>query len=167
MNTITITQAAAICGYDRSYFYKVIQRLNISVKKTNTGKSYLDPAELFRVIPADNLNMTLLEQYTGQKITTPQHNEKTQETTQDNELIKQLKSEIDFLKNQLCISQEQNALLLDTVNKQMLLLENKPQHHTNTDNTETQKTTPPQQPKKSIMDSDMKAMINRLKSKSK
>lgn len=38
-NHLTITQAAKICGYERSYFYKIIAKYNISIKKDGAGKS--------------------------------------------------------------------------------------------------------------------------------
>jgi hypothetical protein len=49
-NHLTITQAAKICSFERSYFYKIIKKYNISIKKDGAGKSYIDPAELCRAL---------------------------------------------------------------------------------------------------------------------
>ena len=135
-NHLTITQAAKVCGYERSYFYKIIAKYNISIKKDSTRKSFIDPAELCRALPPDMINNELLAQHTGN------NNTITQETTpspqQNNEVIELLKQQVKHLTEQLEISQKQVFSLLDTVNKQTLLLEHK---HTPTNNTTTQETT--------------------------
>ena len=141
-NHLTITQAAKICGYERSYFYKIIAKYNISIKKDYVSKkSYIDAAELCRVIPPESLNMTLLNELIDSTSTQQDNNAKTHETTLqnnvDNEVIEILKKQVKFLEQQLEISQLQVNTLLDTVNKQTLLLEHKttPAHNTKTHKT--------------------------------
>lgn len=136
-NHLTITQAAKICGYERSYFYKIIAKYNISIKKDGAGKSYIDPAELCRALPADMINNELLALHTGSSNAITPHT--TQEPQQNNEIIELLKQQVKHLTEQLEISQKQVFSLLDTVNKQTLLLEHKP---TTKQNIKPQETTP-------------------------
>jgi hypothetical protein len=138
MSRLSITQAAHVCNFERSYFYKIIKKYNISIKKDLTNKSYIDISELVRSIPAEIINLDRLEQYTGQDLQTHETTSNNAEQQHDTILITQLKSEIDFLKNQLQINQQQVTYLLDTINRQTFLLENKT---TQSNNTGTQKTT--------------------------
>jgi hypothetical protein len=142
-NHLTITQAAKICNYERSYFYKIIAKYNITIKKDYVSKkSYIDAAELCRVIPAESLNMKLLNELIDNTSTQQDNNATPQETTAqnsaDNEVIELLKKQVAFLEKQLEISQSQVTNLLETVSKQTLLLENKQQQDNNTN---THKTT--------------------------
>lgn len=59
-NKLSITQAAKICGYQRTYFYKIIDKYNISIKKDSANKSYIDPSELVRSVPGEMINNDLL-----------------------------------------------------------------------------------------------------------
>jgi hypothetical protein len=149
-NHLTITEAARICGYERSYFYRIIAKYCISIKKNN-GKSYIDPAELCRALPADMINNELLAYHTRNNNIIPQ--ETTPEPQQNNEVIELLKQQVKHLTEQLEISQKQVFSLLDTVNKQTLLLEYKP---TPTNNIIPQETTP-----------EYKALFDELRKKSK
>ncbi len=99
MSNLTITQAAAVCGYERSYFYKFIKKNNLSIKKDFSGKSYIDVSELVRIVPSENLNLPLLEEFTGQQIDTLRHNTETQKTTEETTLNKsEIKSLLDNLR---------------------------------------------------------------------
>lgn len=157
MSRLTITQAANVCNFERSYFYKIIKKYNISIKKDLTNKSYIDISELVRSIPAETINIDILEQYTGQNLQTHETTTSNNAEQHDNTtLITQLKSEIDFLKNQLQINQQQVASLLDTINRQTFLLENKT---TRNNNTEAQETTN-QENKPKVKNSIKEALSN-------
>jgi hypothetical protein len=139
-NKLSITQAAKICGYQRTYFYKIIDKYNISIKKDSANRSYIDPSELVRSVPGDMINNELLAVYAEiQTLTDDTIIQKTtQQDTSNNEVVELLKQQVKHLSEQLEISQKQVFSLLDTVNKQTLLLEHKPTH---TDDTIRQKTT--------------------------
>ncbi|TXJ01020.1 MAG: hypothetical protein E6Q32_05400, partial [Neisseriales bacterium] len=98
-NKLSITEAAKICGYQRTYFYKIIDKYNISIKKDGTGKSYIDPSELVRAMPTDIINNDLLSAFIG--IDTPDNNTTIQnptiqDTTKD-EVIELLKQQVKHL----------------------------------------------------------------------
>lgn len=163
MSRLSITQAANVCSFERSYFYKIIKKYNVSIKKDLTNKSYIDIAELVRSIPSEIINLDILEQYTGQSLqthetTTPNNIEQHDNTT----LITQLKTEIDFLKNQLHINQQQVSSLLETINRQTFLLEYKT---TSNNNTKTQKTTDKEEPPK--IRNNVKEALNNLRKSQK
>lgn len=141
-NHLTITQAAKICNYERSYFYKIIAKYGITIKKDYISKkSYIDAAELCRVMPSESLNMSLLNELIDNDSTQHNNNAVTHETTTqnnaDNEVIELLKKQVAFLEKQLEISQSQVTNLLETVSKQTLLLENKQQQDNNAKTHET------------------------------
>lgn len=71
---LSISEASKICGFERSYFYKIIKKYNITITKDITNKSYIDASELVRAIPSHLLNNDLL-------IKTTENNTSTQETT--------------------------------------------------------------------------------------
>lgn len=159
-NKLSITQAAKICGYQRTYFYKIIDKYNISIKKDGAGKSFIDPSELVRSVPGDMINNDLLAVYA--EIQTPTDDttiqKHTQQDTANNEVIELLKQQVKHLSEQLEISQKQVFSLLDTVNKQTLLLEHKPTH---TDDTTIQK---PTQEYKPIFD-ELRKKVKKKKKK--
>lgn len=137
-NKLSITQAAKICNFERSYFYKIMKKYNVSVKKDGAGKSYIDPAELCRALPLGMINNELLDEYVGNtREATLAHNTTTQNNTGGNELIDILKKQVLFLEQQLEIAQSQVNGLLDTVNRQTLLLGHKPTINSNTVTQET------------------------------
>ena len=139
-NKLSITQAAKICGYQRTYFYKIIEKYNISIKKDSANKSYIDPSELVRSVPGEMINNDLLAECAEIQTQTDDTNRQktTQQDTSNNEVVELLKQQVKYLSEQLEISQKQVFSLLDTINKQTLLLEHK---QTQTDDTNRQKPT--------------------------
>ena len=139
MKKLSILEASKICGFNRTYFYKIIERYNITIHKDLSGHKYIEPSELVRAIPSEMINNELLKQTTtDKKETVPDTRNRQQQTLADskkqtttdntqndliNELLKQNKQLI-----------EQNAIMLETIQKQMLMLEYK---QTTTDKKET------------------------------
>jgi hypothetical protein len=166
MTHLSISQAAKIAGFNRSYFYKIIEQYRITIKHDSRNKPYIDVSELVRALPQDQINLKELQAITGELVTA-QNNTPEQKTTLDNtQLTTLLTEQVNYLKEQLAITQQQNQLLLETVNRQTLLLDYKQQDKT-TDNTEkqhqvTNKSKPKNKPKSKTND-----LIEKLKSKSK
>jgi hypothetical protein len=166
MTQLSISQAAKIAGFNRSYFYRIIEQYRITIKHDSRNKPYIDVSELVRALPQDQINLKELQAITGELVTA-QNNTLEQKTTPDNtQLTTLLTEQVSYLKEQLAIAQQQNQLLLETVNRQTLLLEYKQQDKT-INNTEKQQ----QVTKKSKLKTKDKIKINdlvdKLKSKKK
>jgi hypothetical protein len=144
---LSISQAAKICGFNRTYFYNVIKKYNITTKRDESNHLYIDASELVRALPPELINNDLLKQTPDtrrhKKSSPHQTRNETPENQQLAELIKQ---------NEILIKQNAEMLLL--LQKQVLLLEHK------TDTTDKQ-TTKNQTPS----DNEITSIFGKLRSK--
>lgn len=115
---LSISQAAKICGFNRTYFYNIIKKYNITTKRDESNHLYIDASELVRALPPELINNELLKQTPDttrhKKNQTHQTTIKTIENQHLAELVKQ---------NETLIKQNAEMLLL--LQKQVLLLEHK------------------------------------------
>lgn len=96
----TLGQAAKAAGISKSTLSKAIHTGRISARKTETGNFEIDPAELFRVYPA-NAGVFVANSSPERHRTAGEHQAEHVETAA-------LRAEIDGLRAQLALLKDQN-----------------------------------------------------------
>jgi hypothetical protein len=114
---LTLTEAAKAVGMSRAGLFKAVKRGNVSASKDDNGHYLIDPAELFRVYQPVNVVDVSSKQKETEKLTV-EAPELTAKIEAMAALLDQVKSERDYLRNQLDKETEERRRLTNLLTHQ-------------------------------------------------